>query len=90
LAADFRVFYRLSPKKALRLSGPEFMALAHRTSAYDGVMAVRIRAEHEETDPHLDPRRERLPARFIHRESCGCSDHRDRLDPPTPAEARAG
>jgi hypothetical protein len=51
LAADFRVFYRLSPKKALRLSGPEFMALAHRTSAYDGVMAVRIRAEHEETDP---------------------------------------
>jgi hypothetical protein len=50
LAADFRVFYRLTPKKALRLSGPEFMALAFRTSAYDGVMAARIRAEQEETD----------------------------------------
>jgi LacI family transcriptional regulator len=67
---------------------PRLTAIAQATADM-GERAVEM-ALTRLADPHLDPRRERLPARFIHRESCGCSDHRDRLDPPTPAEARAG
>lgn len=46
LAADFRVFYRLTPAEALELDAPEYLALAHRVSAYAGVM--RLRAEDQE------------------------------------------
>lgn len=42
LDADFRVFYRMSWKDAVRtLTGPELMALAWRVSVYQGVMAAR-------------------------------------------------
>lgn len=46
LEADFRVFYRLTPVETLELDSPEYLALAHRASAYEGVM--RARAEEEE------------------------------------------
>lgn len=48
LQADFRVFYRLTPAEAAALAGPEYLALAYRVSAYQGVMAARI-AAYEET-----------------------------------------
>jgi hypothetical protein len=48
LAADFRVFYRLTPKKTARLSGPEYLQLAYRVSAYRGVMRELVLAEQEE------------------------------------------
>jgi hypothetical protein len=61
LDADFRAFYRTSLSEAeVQWSGPEFFALAHRTTAYQGVMAARIEAEQggkgdrtgvEHTDP---------------------------------------
>lgn len=45
LMADFRVFYRLSWSEALALPGPEFLALAYRASAFQGVMALREQEE---------------------------------------------
>lgn len=45
LWADFRAFYHLAPADALALPGPEYLALAYRTPAYQGVMAARL--EHE-------------------------------------------
>lgn len=48
LEADFRVFYRLTPEEALELPAPDYLALAHRASAYSGVM--RLRAEAQESD----------------------------------------
>ena len=45
LEADFRAFYRLTPADILEMSGPHFLALAYRVSAYSGVMASRINAE---------------------------------------------
>ena len=49
LEADFRAFYRLTPADAAELSGPHFLALAMRTTAFSGVMASRVAAEHERT-----------------------------------------
>lgn len=45
LWADFRFAYGLSPAEALALPGPEYMALAWRTPAYNGVMAARLASE---------------------------------------------
>lgn len=53
LDADFRRFYRLSPAEAMELSGPEYLALAWRVPAYDGVTAVRLQQwakEHKEIE----------------------------------------
>lgn len=40
LAADFRVFYRVDDFD--ELSGPQFLSLALRVSAYQGVLAARL------------------------------------------------
>jgi hypothetical protein len=55
--ADFRVFYHLTPADVVRLSGPHFLALAWRLSAYQGVVAARASAEEENgTAPaHREP-----------------------------------
>jgi hypothetical protein len=47
LEADFRAFYRLTPEDILELTGPHFLALAHRVSAYAGVIQARAQAEQE-------------------------------------------
>jgi hypothetical protein len=51
LWADFRFAYGLSPAQALALPGPEYMALAWRTPAYNGVMAARLAEEAPDTTP---------------------------------------
>jgi hypothetical protein len=56
LAADFRVFYRLTPQEAMALPSPEYLALAYRVSAYQGVMALRL-AEGEAKERRARPRR---------------------------------
>lgn len=38
----------MTPKKVERLSGPEYLALAYRTSAYQGALAATAAAEGEE------------------------------------------
>lgn len=45
--ADFRTFYRLTPADVVRMSGPHFLALAWRLTAYSGVVAARASAEEE-------------------------------------------
>jgi len=42
------VFYRLTPAEALALPGPEYLGLAYRVGAYDGVMRLRAQSEQEE------------------------------------------
>lgn len=56
LAADFRAFYHLSPAEALNLPAPEYLALAYRCSAYQGVMQARL-AEAEAETRRNQPRR---------------------------------
>jgi hypothetical protein len=51
LEADFRAFYRLTPEDILGLTGPHFLALAYRVSAYQGVMQARFMAEQNESSP---------------------------------------
>jgi hypothetical protein len=53
LEADFRAFYRLTPADVAQMSGPHFLALATRTTAYQGVMASRVAAL-EETSTTAD------------------------------------
>lgn len=53
LTADFRRFYRLSPAEALALPGPEYMALAVRVVAYQGVMYVRAQAEEQDNNRNV-------------------------------------
>lgn len=48
LEADFRAFYRLTPADIVKLTGPHFLALAQRTTAYSGVMAARVAAEQDQ------------------------------------------
>lgn len=49
LAADFRVFYRVDDFD--ELSGPQFLSLALRVSAYQGVLAARLSTEqHDDSD----------------------------------------
>lgn len=52
LEADFRVFYRLTPAEALELDFPEWLALAHRASAYSGVMRLRAETQEHERQRH--------------------------------------
>lgn len=42
LMADFRAIYHLSPREASQLPFPEYLALAYRLPAYQGVMSHRI------------------------------------------------
>jgi hypothetical protein len=59
------VFYRLTPAEALALPGPEYLGLAWRASAYDGVLRMLIRAEQEEKaqdEGTVAPTREALQA----------------------------
>lgn len=41
------------------MSGPEFLALAWRLTAYDGVMSARVRAEEEEKEDSREGPRKR-------------------------------
>lgn len=41
LESDFRAIHHLSPAEALALPGPEYLALAYRITAYQGVMSHR-------------------------------------------------
>ncbi len=55
LDADFRVFYRIDGIAdgifPASLTAPRFLALAHRTGAYEGVMAARIAEADREDQP---------------------------------------
>jgi len=46
LASDFRVFYRVDDFD--ELSGPQFLSLAFRVSAYQGVMNARLSNQQQE------------------------------------------
>lgn len=48
--ADFLAIYGIDLHEA-DLSGPRYFALAHRVTAYTGVMAARVEEEREETSP---------------------------------------
>lgn len=54
LDADFRVFYRIDgigdERFPLGLTAPRFFALAHRSAAYEGVMAARVAEEMAEQE----------------------------------------
>lgn len=50
LDADFLAIYGLD-LEVCDMSGPRYLALAHRLSAYQGVMAARVEEEHEEPEP---------------------------------------
>lgn len=50
------MFYRLTPVEALGLPGPEYLALAARTFAYQGVMAARAAKEEDEGGPRQSER----------------------------------
>jgi hypothetical protein len=56
LMADFRAFYHLSHAEAMALPATEYLALASRTPAYQGVMAIR-QAEAEEKERRSKPPR---------------------------------
>lgn len=47
LEADFRVFYRVDDFD--ELTGPQFLSLAMRVSAYQGVIAARLADQQEPT-----------------------------------------
>jgi hypothetical protein len=51
LEADFLAFYRMAPADVLALSGPRFLALAYRLSAYSGVLAARMSAAEAARQP---------------------------------------
>ena len=42
------MFYRLTPREALALPGPEYLSLAYRTPAYRGAMAAKAAEQEEE------------------------------------------
>lgn len=54
--ADFRSFYHLTPADVVGMSGPHFLALAWRLSAYQGVVAAR--ASEGQNDGTAPDRRE--------------------------------
>ena len=56
LAADFRAIYRLSPAEALRLPGPEYLALCWRLPAYQGAMLQQLTAQQEKEEKARDDR----------------------------------
>lgn len=49
LEADFRAFYRVTPVEILQMSGPQFLALAYRVSAFSGAMAARITVQEQKS-----------------------------------------
>lgn len=60
LLADFRAIYHLAPREVAGLSGPEYMALAYRLPAYQGVMAMRVQQEEERSRKNLRHRDAKL------------------------------
>jgi hypothetical protein len=52
LEADFLAIYGI--EDMYDLTGPKFLALAYRVSAYQGVMRLRAHEVHEEPEPDLD------------------------------------
>jgi hypothetical protein len=59
LMADFRAIYHLSPREAMDIPFPEYLALAYRLPAYQGVMSHRM-AEAAAVDRRSNPRRARM------------------------------
>jgi hypothetical protein len=49
IESDFSVFHRVDDP--LALAGPEFFRKAVRLAAYTGVMAARVAAQHERSQP---------------------------------------
>jgi hypothetical protein len=49
--ADFRAFYHLTPADVVGMSGPHFLALAWRLSAFQGSVAARISSGMDSTAP---------------------------------------
>lgn len=49
LEADFMAFYNLTPSRTrTELTGPEYLSLAYRVSAYGGVIATRMKEDDED------------------------------------------
>jgi hypothetical protein len=65
LEADFRAFYGLTPADIVELTGPHFLALAHRISAYPGVMQARYAAEHQDDEGTAGSRGTSKDDRFV-------------------------
>jgi LacI family transcriptional regulator len=65
---------------------PRLTAIAQATADM-GERAVEM-ALSRLADPQLDPRRERLPARFVHRESCGCKEQTSDRGPAALSTAK--
>jgi hypothetical protein len=55
VAADFQAIYHLSWADAVALPGPEFLALAYRLDAYQGVIAMRIQQQRQEERRNVTP-----------------------------------
>lgn len=51
LDADFLAIYRIDLEQ-VEISGPRYFALAHRLTAYHGVMAARAETERDQTQSH--------------------------------------
>ncbi len=58
LDADFLVFYNIDLAEE-DIPGPRFFALAHRVTAYGGVMAARVENETPQTSSPAAPRSDR-------------------------------
>jgi hypothetical protein len=54
--ADFLAIYGINLREQ-EVSGPDYFALAHRLTAYQGVMAARVEEEREEREPSRTPTR---------------------------------
>lgn len=63
LMADFRAIYHLSPGEASQIPFPEYLALAYRAPAFQGVMAHRLmEAETERQKPRVKTERQAIMA----------------------------
>lgn len=51
LDADFLAIYGIDLEQADALTAPRYFALAHRLTAYQGVMAARVEEEREQQQP---------------------------------------
>jgi hypothetical protein len=59
--ADFRAIYHMSPQETASIPSREYLALAFRLPAFQGVMAYRIsEAEAERKKPRVKTEREAI------------------------------
>ncbi len=65
LDADFRALYHMTPADVLDIPGPHFLALAWRTTAFQGVMGARLAALENETGPNTRGRAARPGDRVV-------------------------